>query len=210
MASEKELASQLPGNERLRILRRTYALTEPDLSNGVPQAELLQDLDLDHEQALALLSALLNDGFLSRLQSGRWRITHLGLEQVQGVSPSPARLSGGVGTATLNIHGSVGAVQTGNHNTATVTMTIGPSAQDLSTLLGQLRAQRGTIPAERREEFDAEVDDLEAELTRPERKANWAAKVTSGLTRLTALGTGVSGLLKVVDDIRTHLDKVVP
>lgn len=207
MASEKDMILQPSSKERLRILKRTYTLTEPNLSNGVPQTELLQDLDLDHEQALRVLSALLHDGLMSRLQSSRWRITDLGVEQIHGVRSTSA--SGGIGSANLTFHGSVGAVQTGNHNTATVTMTIGPSAQDLSALLSQLRAQRDTIPAERRDEFDAEVDDLEGELAKPERKANWAAKVTSGLTRLTTLGTGASGLLKVVDEIKTHLEKVI-
>lgn len=40
---------------------------------------------------------------------------------------------------TQTFNGSVGAVQTGNHNTATVTQTIGLDAESFGTVLGQIR-----------------------------------------------------------------------
>ncbi len=81
--------------------------------------------------------------------------------QVKGPPPSAAPSP----SIVQNFHASVGAVQTGNYNTAQILQQNGPALKDVQSLLESLQTAAKALPPEVREDANEQLDNLKDELS---------------------------------------------
>jgi len=111
------------------------------------------------------------------------RLTTAGFEEAQPAQPTAA----GVGGSVVNIHGNVGAVQTGSHATADVSMSVGDSSElvaALKVLREEIEKSTESTPKQRQERAEVVGDVINAVTAQSPNKL----KITS---LLSGLGTAV-------------------
>jgi len=110
------------------------------------------------------------------------QITAAGLRAAEDAVRPPAPPA----NVTQNFHGSVGivATQVGSGNTMTPQQRSGPTLDDVTALIAQLRAALPTLPAEDRKEAEGAADNLEEGA-----KTGRMAQVNRAMLNLGQLGT---------------------
>lgn len=193
--------------KHLSILSRAYELADGDATSLVNPSDLSQGTNLTTDEFEALLNYLIEEGLLTRPFIGRQvSITHAGIKEVEGLIDTSQRSPQHFQHAqvTNNFYGQVGVAQTGV-NTATINMNQANNIEMVMALLTQLKSMKSQIKPEHQAEFEAEVEDVEAEIKNPEKKANWLSKVTRTLDSVKTMGTGVVGILDVADKVKDAL-----
>lgn len=193
---------------RLQLLKRYYEAHEenPDAFTdtralartaglGDDLAELHRTLDYLTHEDLIQATARGPEGLI-------YRITHKGILHIERLTsqPQPDTLPAHI-AVTQHFHGSIGAVQTGQTNAATINMSERPQLMDLLTLVAQLRALHEYLPSDVRPQYLAEVDDLEQELQATPGKPNRLRRINDTLAAVATFGGHVAAIKKVIDDL---------
>lgn len=190
--------------KRFRVLNRVYELTDGDANSSIDSNQLAQEIQLDDNEVDLLIDYLVNEGLLERPFIGSYiAITHVGVKEVEDFLRNPQRGTQHFQHAqvTNNFYAPVGVAQTGV-NTATVHMGQSDNMEMVLALLTQLKSMKSQVSSEHQEEFEAELEDVEAEVKNPEKKANKMSKVIRALNSAKTLAGSTVGIIEVIDKLK--------
>jgi hypothetical protein len=157
--------------QRLAVLQAVYDLVDGNEAAGVPHEDLCAHLPhLAPRDVMDALFYLGREGLVSG-PFGSATITHEGVREVEAAMRTPGKATPHFGTIVVENHqhfySTVGAVQTGSHNTATVQQVFGERSDKILDTIAQLRAGVATLPEKDRAEAIELIDGVDAEVKRP-------------------------------------------
>ncbi len=178
--------------KRYRALREIYRGTKGEEYATVADEDLAKELGVNLEELYDILTYLEREGLVSLETMGGPGITHSGIREVEASIRTPSRPTPHFSVpviqhVTNNFHAPVGAVQTGNHNTANVTQNIGVGDETLLRLLEEVRSRHlASLSEPQRRDVTECLDGIAAE----------AQSSSPSKARLRALVQGTTATLK--------------
>jgi len=174
-----------------------------EVETEVDKATIETQLKQFYAQQLATLETQYQEQLRLRSEEiAHYRQTHSSLLHIVQTMAEKDSIS-------QTFHGPVGNVSGTNHGT--MTAYINQNHESISQLIAALRATAQTFPAEQKEEVQMELDDLEADLSKPEKQE--PKRIGKRLQRLIAAGTAAAtiagGAVKFSDNINKFTDNVV-
>lgn len=157
----------LKQKNRINVLVYLYEKGATNISNSIDFYEVTENLGINREEAVEILLHVgsQGQGLIKCYGSGEAHLTSSGILYVERVittinqpkeQPPPPIVH--------NYHSPVGAVQTGNYNTATVTQNIGTNTMEIVKLISDLRQSFQNLPDKQKEEAIELVDGIEQEV----------------------------------------------
>ncbi len=192
---------QLEERKRARelVLRAVHDLTDGDELTMVDDQEVISKTGLPQKECDDALVFLENQGLIvNRAIGGAYSLTHRGLlafERLHEPRPKPPPSTTSSPVVVQHFNGPVGAVQTGNNNTAQVVQQSGASIQEIVSLLDALKKEAGSLPKEVQGEIVEHIDDLSAEMKGAQKPSRLKAGI---LALFHASKSAVDFSLKVV------------
>jgi len=184
-----------------------------ELTNGSPDVALLDDefarsaqaqLGMSSQESQSVLDYLTRSGYCEAVDLNSFSITAKGIDLVETTrEESGARGNKDASPVhhvqNIQFYGStVGAIQSGSHNTANVAQQVGSSVQDVLGLINELRAEIPKFPEDKREQAEALVDSIEEQAKQPEPKTKRIAAYAEALKQL---GPGLVPTLAIIEMI---------
>ncbi|WP_437713056.1 hypothetical protein WMF45_45275 [Sorangium sp. So ce448] len=200
--------------QQYALLREMYIDSEE--SDGA-RGFSLEDLDrfkgklgLTERDFDSALQGLIDNGFVERIAAQFWELHPDGVREIEDTEAHPDEGSdyfepSVINNVTNNFSGPVGAIQTGDHNTANVVQNL---SGDVSGLLQQLREHISSLPADKQAEANELADGVEDQAKSPKRSA---AMIKAALAGIVALFGGASKeiVMKIAAEIGTKLGPIL-
>ena len=178
--------------KRYRTLREIFRGTRGEEHATVGTDDLAKELGVDLEELDDILTYLEREG-LVRFETvgGDPGITHTGIREVEASIRTPSCPTSHfsvpvIEQVTNHFYGAVGAVQTGNHNTANVTQNFGVADETLLRVLADVRTHLASLAEPQRSEVLECLDGIATE----------AQTQSPSKGRLRALVQGTASTLK--------------
>ena len=152
---------------RINVLIHFYENGATNLGNTLMFDEVIDTLGIDEKESEEILLHLCSQGknYLKWYGSGKAHLTAQGLSYIESVIAAMNQpKEQAIPSVVHNYHSPVGAVQTGNYNTANVNQNIGTHTAEILKLLSDLRQSFQNLPSEQREEAKELVDGVEQEV----------------------------------------------
>lgn len=135
--------------------------------------EVSKHAKISNVEILPILYALSESSFIV------WRIKDQTFALVGTQSESTSIQS--TQNVTQNFQGAVGTVQTGNNNTANVTMNLGTNAKEILDLIEELGNLANDLPENQKAKVIDQLEDLKEESRKPNPKASRVESILSTL-----------------------------
>lgn len=157
---------------RYKYLLTAYGFYAQTGNKWMSRRDVTRDSGINPQNVDDVLNYLASEGLLFQKtmggEDGSLEIQHRGIVEIEQSIKNPNRATDHfqapvVQQVTQHFHSTVGAVQTGNNNTANVNQNIGQEVADLLALLQQVRESVKKLPAVEQAEAGELIDLIELE-----------------------------------------------
>lgn len=151
---------------RINVLIHFYENGATNLGNTLMFDEVIDTLGINEKESEEILLYLSSQGknYIKWYGSGNAHLTAQGLTYVESIIAAMQPKEQPTPSVVHNYHSPVGAVQTGNYNTANVKQNIGTHTTEILKQISDLRQSFQNLPSEQKEEATELVDGVEQEV----------------------------------------------
>ena len=152
---------------RYQMLRRFYDASDGRSKQMIYMATIANEAGIDEREAKGICEYLEAEGLIESL-ADQWifGITHAGIIEVESSIRQPEKATDHFSPQVIqyqHFYGTVGAVQNGNNNTASVNQQLSLARSEAISLINQLRQELGEDSPGQKEEALALLNELENE-----------------------------------------------
>jgi DNA-binding PadR family transcriptional regulator len=190
---------------RYTVLRKLYEKAGPKDYVIIPYRDVFTEEELNENQVHSIVKYLENEGLIKVNWNGGdapvLSITHKGIKEVEQSIKQPDKPTEHFQTGVIqNFYGIVGAVQTGNNNTANVTQNNSLDISEALKLIQEIRQNAISLPQEIKEEAIEQLEDIEAEIQLPNPKPS---RIKATMQALLNLASGTATTIGFADAVHS-------
>jgi DNA-binding PadR family transcriptional regulator len=199
---------------RYTVLRKFYEKAGPSEHRSIPYRSLVAEEELNENKVLSVIRYLENEGLVKVNWNGGdapiLNITYKGIKEVEQSIKQPDKPTEHFQPGVIqNFYGFVGAVQTGNNNTANVTQNNSLDISEALKLIQEMRQHAISLPQEIKEEAIEQLEDIEAEIQLPNPKPSRIKATMQALLNLASSTATTVGFADAVHSLSEWLPRFI-